>query len=98
MPRVVWREDAKQQLRDITSYIKARNKSAAISYALGIREACRGLGDFPDQGRRYDSAYRLMVYRNHLVFYRHQPDVIEISAVIDGRRDIAEILAGLPRD
>ena len=98
MPRVVWREDAKRQLRDITSYIKARNKSAAISYAEGIREACRGLSDFPEQGRRYDSAYRLIVYRNHVVFYRHERDVVEISAVIDGRRDISEILSGLPRD
>lgn len=98
MPRVVWREIAKQQLRDITNYIKANNKNAAISYAEGIRDACRGLGDFPEQGRRYDSTYRLIVYRNHIVFYRYGRDIVEISAVVDGRRDIAEILGGLPRD
>ncbi|MEO3998151.1 type II toxin-antitoxin system RelE/ParE family toxin [Mesorhizobium sp. CAU 1732] len=100
MPKIVWRDDAKQQLRDIANYIKARNPSAAVSYAEGIRDACSGLSALPEQGRRYDSRYRLIVYRNHVVFYRPDAgsDTVEIIAVIDGRRDVAAILSGLPRD
>lgn len=52
------------------------------------------LADFPLSGRQYDSRYRAIVVRNHLVFYRYEvaDDRIVIVAVLDGRRDIPHVL------
>jgi len=62
---------------------------AAGDYIDGLEKVCEKLRIFPNSGRQYDSKYRLLVYRNHLIFYRvsDASSSVHIVAIIDGRRD-----------
>ena len=92
--KVVWLDQAKDELRTILDYLYPRNPVAALAYVHEVEEACSKLADFPLQGRQYDERYRAIVIRNHLAFYRYDEvrDMVVIVTIIDGRRDIPSIL------
>ncbi len=92
---IVWLEQAYDDLESVFDYIHVEDPNAAATYVEQILDACGRLSEFPLSGRQYDGRYRLIVVRNHLIFYGYQPgDLrVRISAVIDGRRDIAAVLA-----
>jgi len=52
------------------------------------------LADFPRSGRRYNATFRCVVFRNHLIFYGFDEpkNEVRIVAVIDGRRDLKELI------
>jgi toxin ParE1/3/4 len=91
---VVWLDQAKDDLREILDFIAQDNPSAAAAYVDGIEQACNRLADFPDSGSVYDSRFRRIVFRNHLIFYSHDAEsrTASIVAVIDGRRDVSRLL------
>lgn len=91
---IIWLDDAKDDVRTILQYIAAENPSAALGYVAALTQCCERLADFPHSGRRYNSSFRYIVFRNHLVFYRvmEQDSQVRITAVIDGRRDIEKLL------
>lgn len=92
--KVVWLDQAKDDIQALLDYLHPRNPSAARSYIDDLEVACRRLAEFPLMGWRYNERYRALAVRNHLVFYSHDPkrDVVQIVAVIDGRRDLAHLL------
>lgn len=92
--RVVWLDQAKDELRAILDYLHPLDPSAAITYVHDVEDACAKLADFPLQGRQYNNLYRALVIRNHLIFYRYDEirDTVVIAAVIDGRRDLQNLL------
>lgn len=71
-----------------------RDRSAAEQYVDEIRQASARLIDFPDLGRRYNDRYRVLVVRNHLIFYWHEINQAEvvIVTILDGRRDVEALL------
>ena len=94
MAEVIWRARAVRQLDALADYLHERNPHAASRYVSGLRGACQNLADFPERGRRYDERYRVIVFRNHVIFYRYEAgrDRVLISAIFDGRRNIALLL------
>jgi len=95
---IEWLDSAKTDLRDILDYIAHDRPMAAAGYVAAISEAVLRLADFPESGRRYDSVYRVLVVKQHLVVYRYFPDVdkVLLVAVFDGRRDLAKLIKSLP--
>lgn len=65
-----------------------------MDYMSGLRAACLELTEFPERGRRYNDRYRVIVFRNHLVFYSFDTrrERVIIAAVFDGRRDVSVLL------
>jgi plasmid stabilization system protein ParE len=92
--RIVWLETAEQDLQATYDHIFAASPRAAVRYAEDIIAATQRLAEFPESARRYDSSYRILPVRNHLVFYRYDQahDQVLIAAVLDGRRDIARLI------
>lgn len=64
---------------------------------MDIRTACLRLEEYPESGRKYDETYRVLVARNHVVFYRLHPNAgeVRIVTVIDGRRDVSKVIDAL---
>lgn len=86
---LVFLDQAKSDLRELFGYLFSVSPSAASHYVDGLEKACDKLRMFPQSGRRYDDRYRLIVYRNHLIFYRFSEtaSTVHIVAIVDGRRD-----------
>ena len=95
---VRWLDQAKDDLREILDYIAVEDPRAAKAYLEDIIGACDRLRSFPASGRKYDSRYRVLVVRNHLVVSQQDADAASVSivAIIDGRRDVMAILNDLP--
>jgi plasmid stabilization system protein ParE len=95
--RVIFLDQAKDDIRSLLEYIEARSPRAANSYVAGLHEVCRKLADFPSSGRPFADRYRVAVFRNHLIFYRWESevDLVLIVMVEDGRRDDIERLVRL---
>lgn len=91
--KLVWLQQAYDDLSELHEYISADNGRAADAYVEEILAACERLREFPLSGRVYNSAYRALVVRNHLVFYRFDENEgqIFIVAVLHGHRDIAAL-------
>jgi len=92
---IVWLDQAKDDLREILDFIAEENPTAAANYVIGIAETCNKLVDFPEFGSRYNSKFRRLVFRNHLVFYRQDKanHLVFIAAVVDGRRDLKRLFS-----
>ena len=91
--RLVWLQQAYDDLSALHEYISADNGRAADAYVEDIFAACERLREFPRSGRPYNSVYRALVVRNHLVFYRFDEieEQIVIVAVLHGHRNIAAL-------
>jgi plasmid stabilization system protein ParE len=70
LAEIVWSAQAYDDLDLLMAYLKPLNPTAAERYVEGIREACLELEPLPECGRLYDDRYRVLVVRNHLIFYR----------------------------
>jgi len=94
---IEWLDRAKADFRAILNHIAQDKPAAARSYVDQITETVGKLGYFPESGRRFDDRYRVMIAGKHLIFYRYAPDRrrVVISAVVDGRRDLAKVLRSL---
>ena len=91
---VVWLDSAERDLKEVYRYILEDKPHAAVRYIEDIVDAIGRLAHFPESARRYNLRYRVLVVRNHLVFYRFEADSrrVVISAIVDGRRDVASLI------
>jgi toxin ParE1/3/4 len=89
--KVVWLAGAERDLETLHDYIAKDNPGAATRYVKALRTACRRLVDYPQSGRVFDETYRVIVYRNHLVFHRYDGarKTVIVVRVVDGRRDLS---------
>jgi toxin ParE1/3/4 len=79
----------------IYDYIAKENPRAATDVLRALDRSIQLLEGQPKLGRVYRSRrlrLRLLIHGNYLVFYRERPGVIEIIRVLDGRRNIPDIL------
>ncbi|NGO54768.1 type II toxin-antitoxin system RelE/ParE family toxin [Allomesorhizobium camelthorni] len=88
---VRWLDQAKDDLGEILDYIAAENPQAGGRYVAGLYAACDRLATFPMSGRRFNDEFRVLIFRNHLVFHQYDEaaDIVSIVMVLDGRRDLS---------
>ncbi len=96
---ILWSKSAKLDLEDIINYIKIDSKMSALKILNSIQKHVKKLNDFPEQGRiipeldRFNiKSYRELIVSPWRIFYKRNGSIISIVAVIDGRRNIEDIL------
>ncbi len=97
--RIVWSAAAYDDLEMIWSYL-AQEASVvrADDQIVRIETACSRLSVFPFAGRSRDKlipGLRTIVVAPYVAFYRNKETTVEIVRVLDGRRNIDAILAGM---
>lgn len=83
--------EAQEELREIESYIAEDNPKAAVEFVGRLTERFQALIDFPGMGRKRDdirAGYRSIREGDYLIFYRVSRDVVEVTHVLHGRRDL----------
>jgi addiction module RelE/StbE family toxin len=98
--RVVITAAAKADLLAIRRYIEADNPTRAVSFVEELLDRCLALADtpraYPLVPRNERFGIRRCVHGNYLIFYRLQPEQIEVIHVLKGARDIEALLFGSP--
>ena len=80
-------------LDGIYDYVATDNPRAAANLLRELDSSIQLLADQPKLGRAYRyRRLRLLPHGHYLIFYRERPGSSEIVRVIDGRRNIADIL------
>jgi len=97
--QVFWTQTAQQDLSKIIEYIAAGNKLHAGRIYAEIKEKAGNLQQMPLQGRivpelRYFSIliYRELIITPWRLIYKIEENKAWVLAVIDGRRNVEEIL------
>ena len=98
--KVVITAAAKADLLAIRRYIETDNPSRALSFVEELLDRCLALADTPRSYPlvpRYERyGIRRCVQGDDLIFYRLQPEQIEVIHVLQGARDIEALLFGSP--
>ena len=96
---IKWTETAKNDLNDIINYIAIDSINNAIKQYERIKEAALSLSYFPNQGRIIPelSKHNIIKYKERIIdpwrmMYKIENKEIYIMAIIDGRRNIEDIL------
>ena len=97
--QVLWTGTAHEDLFEIAEYIKLDSASIAFKILEDIESNVPRLSSFPEHGCIVPELKELKVYRYReiiispwRVIYRADQGKIFIMAVIDGRRDVADVL------
>ena len=88
--KLVWTEPARQDLREIFSYIADENPDAARTLLAEIRKRADILTDNPQLGRlgRVDGTRELVLKGTHFILpYRVKGQQIQILAIFHSTRD-----------
>ncbi len=98
--RVVITAAAKADLLAISRTIEADNPTRAVSFFEKPLDRCLALADtpkaYPSVPRYERFGIRRCVHGSYLIFYRLQPEQIEVIHVLQGARDIEVLLFGSP--
>jgi addiction module RelE/StbE family toxin len=94
--KVVFSEQAKTGLRDIALFIARDNKRRARSFARELQTKAREIAQnplaFPLVPRYAHSSVRRRVYRDYLIFYQVEADVVRIVHILHGAQDYETLL------
>lgn len=90
--KILWIDPAIEDLRNLHSYIAKDSEVYASSFVERIILVVEKLANFPRFGRVVLEAeketLRELLYHNYRIIYRINGELIEIIAVIQGRRDL----------
>ena len=100
MKKIVWSQDASNDVIDIVLYIKEKSgKGIANEIYQRIVSHVEEIDVFPERGRVVPELMsigvidiREIIEKPWRIFYRIVSDEIQIISVIDGRRNVEEIL------
>ena len=103
MPRIIWDEQAEQDLKDYAHYIgiKRHSPQGALSLARAIKSACQLIAQNPLMGEaRPELGNELRVFscgaksnpRGYVLVYRPKEDGIEIVRIFRGSQDYPNLL------
>ncbi|ACL18636.1 plasmid stabilization system [Desulfitobacterium hafniense DCB-2] len=99
MYQVLWTQTAQQDLRTIIAYIADDNITVAQRIYTEIRQKCGNLRQLPHQERivpelKYHgiTLYRELIIRPWRIIYKLEENKVWVLAVIDGRRNMEDIL------
>lgn len=97
--KVKWASVAKQDLNENIDYIANDDIEIAKKQFLGIKESADNLQSFPEQGRYIPELfnqnirkYKEIIITPWRLMYKIENEIVYILAVIDGRRNIEDIL------
>jgi plasmid stabilization system protein ParE len=97
--RVVWTEAATQDLVEIVSFVARESPVNARRLLIKLRSRADSLERSPERGRPVPElestgtrVWRELVVRPHLIVYRIREHSVMVGAVIDGRRDLEDLL------
>lgn len=97
--QVFWTLSAQQDLNKIIEYIAADNEIQAKNIYLTMKQKADGLRQMPLQGRIVPElrCYGILIYRELIsppwrMIYKTEDNKVWILAVIDGRRNMEDIL------
>ena len=97
--RVIWTETASRDLETIVSYIAKDSTQQAIKVLKRIRGKSTTLRSFPSRGRVVPELDELGIRNWHelivspwRVIYRIEGRSVFVGSVLDGRRDVEDIL------
>ena len=88
---------------EVGLFIAGDNFDAALRFYDAVERTYRQIRDHPKRWPRYDLDHRrlpelrklsVIGFRNFLVFYHIEDDVVEIIRVLHGARDIPSVLTG----
>lgn len=96
---VKWTDIAKKDLKEIIDYISEDSITIAKQQYLRIKTESEKLINFPEMGRippelkkQNMEKYRELIISPWRLFYRIEQDSVFVLAIIDGRRNIEDIL------
>ena len=99
MTKVVWASVAANDFQDIVTFLSDESPQAAATFVDRIDNAVKKLQSHPLLGRvvpelqrQNITRYREVVVSPWRLFYRYEKQTIYIISLIDGRRDLEEIL------
>lgn len=99
MNSIRWASSAAKDLTGITAYLASDSPIAAKAFVERVDHAVRQLADQPQSGRVVPelereslTRYREVILVPWRLFYRYDQDTVFILGLIDGRRDIQDIL------
>ena len=100
MTPIVWSSSAAADLRDIVDWLLARaTPAAAMSFVDQVDEKVAQLALHPESGRvipelerQNITKYREVIVSPWRVFYTEDDDSAVLLAVLDGRRNIEDVL------
>jgi len=97
--KVVWAATAVKDLEDIIDYISLDSINSAIDQYKKIKNATMYFTEFSKSGRIIPELYEQNItkYRETIlspwrIMYKEEQNVVYIMAIIDGRRNIEDIL------
>jgi len=90
--KVIWSEQALQDVEHIRDYIAQDSPAYARSFVERLLQATRHLPQFPHSGRVMPEAnspgIREVIYQGYRIVYRLRNETIEIVMVVHGSRDL----------
>lgn len=99
MTAIRWATAAAEDLGDIARHISQDSQEAARTFVERVDNAVRQLAEQPRSGRvvpelerQSVQRYREIVLSPWRLFYRFEENTVVILAIIDGRRNIQDIL------
>jgi toxin ParE1/3/4 len=102
MPRLLWTDDALEDMMKIYVYIGVNNPDAAERFYTKLEDRAKSLLVYPRLGvrrRELKSSARLLIEGVYFIFYRTHPDTdsgdvdsVEIMRVVQGSQDLTRLL------
>ena len=93
---VVLTDQAETDLEEIGDWIARDDPRRALTFVAEIRETCERLAEspraFPVVPQHGNRGIRRRVFRNYLIFYREQPERVDVLRILHGARDYEPIL------
>ncbi len=97
--RVIWTETASQDLEEIVSYVARDSKQQATKVLKKIRGKTAPLRSSPSMGRVVPELiefglrnWREIIVSPWRIIYRIEKRLVFVDSVLDGRRDVEDIL------
>jgi len=97
--RVLWTHEAFNDLEEIVTYIAAESQNAAWRMFKKLKEAASKLKTQPERCRVVPElaehglhGIRELIWTPHRVMFRVNEGTVYVLAVLDGRRDIEDLL------
>ena len=99
---IFFHQKALEDIEEITCFIAEDSPQAAQTFREMLEHACELLAEMPDIGTARNFTNPLLTdirlwplkrYEKYLLFYRAQPNTLEIIRVLHGARDLPSLFA-----
>jgi toxin ParE1/3/4 len=94
--KVVFSNNAEQDLEAIGDWIAQENPERAYSFVNDLRNHCNRLGGFSERNPVFKISklgeLRKRTFGNYLIFYILKDNTVNIARILHGARDFSELL------